>query len=103
MTRIDYKTSRDYTHLKELLDEGKTVVGFTTYDFNRYNKGGKDYKPFIVTDVCEVKLFGSDKDDRYYSFSVRGQGYGEYEPNYHKFSFEDFCKRLDFEYIEPNK
>jgi len=100
---IDYKTSRDYTHLKELLDEGKTVIGFTTYDFNRRYKGEENYKPIMVTDICKVKLFDADTDDKYYSFGVRGNGYGDYEPKYHEFSFEEFCKILDFEYIEPDK
>jgi len=97
---ISYKTSRDYKHLKDLLDSGKTVVGFITYDIDRYYKGEKDYKPLMVTDVCYVMLFSKGTEYERYSFGARGVGYGDYEPNYHKFSFEKFCEKLDFEYID---
>ena len=53
---LNYITSKDYKHLKELLDSGIVVVGFTTYDFNRFGKDEPDYKPMIVTDVCLIRL-----------------------------------------------
>lgn len=104
MEKICYNTSRDYKRLKELLDEGYEVVGFTTYDFNRYHKNEPDYKPMMTTDVCYAKLFSKGTEYERYSFGVRGQGYGDYEPNYHKFSFDEFCEQcLNFEYIDPFK
>ena len=93
--KVSYQTSRDYTHLRELFDQGYEVVCFTTYDFFRRDK---DHEPFMVTDVC----IGRKSADGCYSFGVRGTGFGDYDPEYHKFSFEDFCKEgLDLEYIEP--
>ena len=92
-----YNTSRDYKHLKELLDNGAVVVGFTTYDFDQFNKD-PNHIPIITTDVlCAFK------NQNIYMFSVRGQGYGDYDPAYHKFSFEAFCESLRLEYIEPTK
>lgn len=90
-----YNTSRDYKHLKELLDNGTVVVGFTTYDFDRYNKD-KNHKPMMTTDVLLIS-----KHQGCYMTYVRGLGYGDYDPKYHKFSFEAFCESLKLEYIEP--
>ena len=92
--KVCYKTSRDYKRLRELLDNGYDVVCMTTYN---YFRPSKDMEPYMVTDVCIArKIRGC------YDFSSRGQGYGEYDPNFHKFTFEDFCRKcLDLEYIEP--
>ena len=80
-----------------MLDNGAVVVGFTTYDFDKFNKD-PNHTPMMTTDVlCAMKY------QNRYMFNVRGQGYGDYDPTYHKFSFEDFCESLMFEYIEPTK
>ncbi len=92
-----YNTSRDYKHLKELLDNGAIVVGFTTYDFDRDNKD-KSHKPMMTTDVLLLRKYQGR-----YMTGVRGLGYGDYDPEYHQFSFEHFCKLLKLEYIEPTK
>lgn len=94
---LAYETSRDYKRLKELLDAGKEVVCFTTYDFFRHNR--EEHEPYMTTDVC----YAVKRTNGTYDFSVRGTGYGDYDPSFHKFSFEDFCeKRLDLEFIDIN-
>lgn len=99
MTNIDYKTSKDYKHLKELLEEGHHVVCFVTYDFNYLEKDSKDYTPLVTTDVCVARYYDKSKS---YDFSVRGLGYGDYNPAFHKFTFEKLCESLKIEFIEPN-
>lgn len=103
MVQICYKTSRDYTHLKELLDAGVEVIGFTTYDFEYFRASEPDHKPMMTTDVCRARLLYKGTPNEAYTFGVRGNGYGDYWPNTMKFSFESFCEALDFEYIEPDK
>lgn len=100
---LNYNTSKDYKHLKELLDAGIVVVGFTTYDWNERRKDDKDYTPMITTDVCIIRLL--DKGNHYerYDCSVRGNGYGDYYVRDSKFSFEDYCDALQLQYIEPTK
>ena len=99
----NYTTSRDYKHLKELLDSGIVVVGFTTYDFNERSKGEPDYHPMPVTDVCLIRFL--DKGTRYerYECSVRGHVFGDYWPQLHKFSFEEYCDAMQLQYIPPTK
>lgn len=100
MDKICYETSKDYTHLKELLDNGIEVIGFTTYNFWRNTDS---HKVMMVSDVCRAKLLYKGTPNESYTFGVRGNGYGDYCPNIMKCSFEKFCEALDFEYIEPNK
>lgn len=96
-----YKTSKDYTHLKDLLDQGKEVVCFVTWNFNIWRK---EEEPLWVTDVCIGKVLSPDSPEyKHYSFSSRGQGFGDYWPSLHKFKFEDECESLKLEYIEPNE
>lgn len=102
ITKIEYKTSRDYKHLKELLDAGKDVVGFVTYDFHSRHRYEPDYKPLVVTDVCLFRLRdkGKEKCERY-SFGVRGMCYDELYADDYDYDFEESCKGLQVEYIEP--
>lgn len=98
-----YKTSRDYKRLKELLDKGYVIVGFTTYDFNKWRVGKEQYEPMMTTDVCEAKLAGKGTNYERYCFGVRGVSFGEYWPEC-KIPFEIWCaKALDFEFIEPTE
>lgn len=84
-----YKTSKDYKHLKELLDNGYQVVCFCTYDVN---------KGYYVTDVCKATCY-----DGRYQISARGIEYGAYWPKMHRYkSFEDMCENRNIEFIEPN-
>lgn len=100
-----YKLSKDYTRLKELLDKGYQVVCIVDYEFSCWDRGKPDYKPMMTRDICVARYFDSDNEDyKHYAFGVRGHGYGDYYPNYHKFSFEDFCKKaLNLEFIEPTE
>ena len=96
-----YKTSKDYTHLRELLDQGKEIVCFVTYNFNRFHP---DQEPMMVTDVCMARLLSPDNEKyRRYSFSVRGHGYGDYwvDMDKDRFTFEEYCEADELEYIEP--
>ena len=103
-----YKTSRDYKRLKELLDKGCVIVGYTTYDFNKYYarvilRDAVDVKPLMTTDVCEAKLAGKGTNYERYSFGVRGICYGEYWPEF-KTPFEEWCgTEMNFEFIEPTE
>ena len=100
-----YKTSKDFKHLKELLDAGKEVVCFITYDFNERHKGEKDYKPIITTDVCMARL--ADKGSKYenYHLSCRGTGFITYWTRDfdYKYTFEELCEAQNVEYIEPDE
>ena len=100
MTTINYHTSKDYKHLKELLDSDKNVICYVTYDFNH----GREKEPWWVTDVCRAHV-ESKNNPQYirYCFSVRGCSFGDYWPSMDKFTFEEFCDSLKLEYIEPNK
>lgn len=82
-----YSTSKDYAHLKELLDKGLYVVVFINYETERYN----------FQDVClaQKKMEG-------YEFDSRGICYLsiDYELD---FPFNEMCERYGVEYVEPNK
>ena len=93
----DYKTSKDYTHLRELLDQGKEVVCFVTYNFNRWHP---EEEPMMVTDVCKAKLLNENSPEyRHYSFGARGIGYGDYYPYDDEFTFDEFCYEKYLDYI----
>ena len=98
-----YKTSKDYKHLKELVESGKEVVCFVTWNFNLRSN---DEWPMIVTDICLAKYFPNE-NKKYvrYSFSSRGHIFGDYWPDMDeiKYTFEDLCEMLSVEYIEPTE
>lgn len=79
-----YKTSKDYKHLKELLNSGFDVVCFCDYGDNR--------------DLCHAY-----KDKTFYRISSRDIEYNVYWKGMHRYSsFEEMCKDSDIEFIEPN-
>lgn len=103
MSKLNYKTSKDYKRLKELLDKGYEVVCFTTYDF-RYLEP-KGHEPLMTTDVCTAKLIECEnKEYDMYSISSRGRGVLHYWPNssLEQGSFEEACASERIEFIEPN-
>ena len=103
MSKLNYKTSKDYKRLKELLDEGYEVVCFTTYDFRCLER--EEHEPLWTTDVCSAKLIEcEDKEYDVYAISSRGRGILHYWPNsgFEKRSFEEVCAREGIEFIEPN-
>lgn len=90
-----YKTSKDYKHLKVLLDKGLKVVSFITYDANAHENYNK---PLMVTDICWAYM-----DSGWYYISARGISYCTYWSEMHRYkSFEDMCDRNNIEFIEPN-
>lgn len=100
-----YKTSTDYTHLKELVESGQDVVCFVTWDFDKRNKD-PNHEPWWVTDVCYCRYFpNQNKDYVRYSFSSRGMIFDDYWPSMDegKYTFEDCCKANKIEFIEPNE
>ena len=100
---VNYKTSRDYKRLKELLDAGNEVVCFTTYDFNWARRNFPGYKPLMTTDICRAKFIKgsvSGQEDRYI-IGVRGCVFLEYWKNLYKWTFEEACESAQIEFIEP--
>lgn len=82
-----YKTSKDYSRLKELLDKGYAVVCLTTYDFSPGNE---------VTDVCKATKY-----DDTYRISARGIEYTSYWPGMHRYkSFEEACRESNIEFFD---
>ena len=100
-----YKTSKDFKHLKELLDAGKEVVCFITYDFNEHNKEKPDYEPIITTDVCTAKVLSKGTEYEQYTISCRGTGFLNYWKHGfdYKYTFEELCEAQNVEYIEPDE
>ncbi len=84
-----YSTSKDYAHLKELLDKGLYVVAFINYD-----AGSERY---LFQDVCLAsKKIGS------YEFNSRGMCYLSIDPDL-DYPFEEMCEANGVEYVEPIK
>ena len=106
----DYKVSKNYKHLCELLKHGKRVVCFHTYDIAR-----DENNPFMVTDVC-IAYYVKDCAKQYqgYSIGCRGIGFLDARNYMTQFSrlgagltldelFIKLCKRCNITYIEPTK
>ena len=82
-----YKTSKDYAHLKELLDAGHYVVCFI-----HYAPQGTKYE---FQDIC---IANKRKDG--YEFCARGIGYlSIYEEWGDKFN--ELCEDSGVEFVEP--
>jgi hypothetical protein len=100
---VNYKTSRDYKRLKELLDAGNEVVCFTTYDFNWAGRNFPGYKPLMTTDICRAKFIkGSVPEQDRYIIGVRGCVFVEYWKNLYNWTFEEACESAQIEFIEPS-
>lgn len=77
MSKLNYKTSKDYKRLKELLDSGKKVIV-----------------------ICDEKYLGfgikeDDTGDYYFGGSI---GITYFDPD----KFEGNCAQDRLEFIEPN-
>lgn len=82
-----YKTSKDYAHLKELLDAGYYVICFIHYD-----PQGTHYE---FQDIC---IANKRKDG--YEFCARGIGYlSIYEECGDKFN--ELCEDSGVEFVNP--
>ena len=91
---IPYKTSRDYSRLKQLLDEGMGIVCFVAY-ITAWR--APDDPP--IRDVCKAMKTGEGD----YELFSRGVGYASYWSKYHKFTFEKLMEECNVEFIEPDK
>lgn len=93
---IPYKTSRDYTQLKQLLDTGNEIVTFSTLPsdaekarlldepVHRYCSLGSRTKisnNVYIYDIGHIALYSCDLKKK---------------------PFESWCEMFDIEFIEPN-
>lgn len=97
-----YQTSKDYKHLKELVETELDVVCFVTWDFNYFNR--EPHEPLWTTDVCICRYFPSENPECVkYAFQVRGHCFGDYWAGLDRYTFEELCEELKVEYIEPTE
>ncbi len=89
--KLNYNFSRDYDLMKWLLDNGFELVCYIDFDWRR---DGTD----IVRDVCRAR---KTPNGNYY-LSVRGHGYRDYAPFFHKYSFAEAMLADNVEFIVPN-
>ena len=83
-----YKTSKNYKHLKELLDGNINVVCFVNYDISPQTK-------YLFQDIC---IANKRKDG--YEFCARGIGYlSIYEEWGDK--FKELCEDSGVEFVNP--
>lgn len=83
-----YKTSRNYKHLKELLDNNINVVCFINYDFSPTTK-------YVFQDLCIAR-----RQNQCYQFDARGISYATWYADF-TYTFEEMCEANGVEYIEP--
>jgi len=97
----NYKTSKDYTHLKALLDAGQEIVCFTTFALGNKRKDDPNHFPFMVCDVCRAhKVEASGR----YVISSRDFEYAVYHPSMYCYSsFEHMCQEHNIEFLDPDK
>lgn len=96
----NYKTSKDYRRLKELLDAGYSVVCFTTYDWLYHEM--EPHTPMMTTDVCMARLLDKDNKYAHYNISCRGTCYLVYWlHDTNRTTFEEECELQNIEFIEP--
>lgn len=91
-----YKTSKDYRHLKELLDGNVNVVCFINYDAAPTTK-------YVFQDLCIAR-----KQNQCYQFDARGINYASWCEEFTRhvglaYTFEELCASMGVEYIEPTK
>jgi hypothetical protein len=97
----NYKTSKDYSHLKALLDAGQEIVCFTTFALGNKRKDDPNHFPFMVCDVCRAhKVEASGR----YVISSRDFEYAVYHPSMYCYSsFEHMCQEHNIEFLDPDK
>ena len=84
-----YRTSADYTKLKELLDNGYTVVLVYIHDASRR----------LFSDIAKrISHIPGGVDGDWYSL-----GCWSYFPTVDKMNFEDYCKSNGFSFILPEE
>ena len=82
-----YRTSKDFTRLKKLLDSGHTVVILWVHDTTKN----------LFSDLARrVPHIDGGVDGDWYSLGSWG-----YFPTLNSDPFECFCARLGFSYIDP--
>lgn len=94
---MQYKVSKDYKRLKQLLNKGNSVVCFVDFDWNR--------KGDIVTDIALAKFIGSGENIEYI-ISCRGIAYISIYPSwYSDFTDEKLYKMFESDnvrFIDPD-
>lgn len=83
-----YRVSCDYSRLKELLDKDYYVIILWIHDTTKN----------IFSDIARrVPHINGGVDGNWYSIGCWG-----YFPTINKNSFEDFCERIGFTFIDPD-
>lgn len=85
-----YKTNNNYTHLKELLLQGKKIVCFVTYED-------------IIDDIAIAKYVWGGKYSKF-TVGVRGNTFFDafISDELKDIPFERYCEIYKLRYIEPN-
>ena len=95
---MNYKVSKDYPRLKQLLDSGNWVVCWVTYDYIR----GKGH---MVTDIAQAEHCGKGKCECY-SVSCRGVRFDDVFPQRIKNYTEEYLysswEKMNLQFIDPD-
>lgn len=96
---MNYKVSKDYPRLKQLLDEGHKIVCWVTWNWSHCNNN-------MVTDIAEAKRLGEGEYLKY-MISVRGTCFFEAHPNWEEFKLNDewmynLWKGDNLQFIDPD-
>ena len=94
---MNYKVSKDYPRLKQLLDSGCWVACWVTYDWSR----GDGY---MVTDIAQAKHRGEGSYEQY-TVSCRGTGFDDVYPSWFEGFNEEYLykrwEKMNLQFIDP--
>ena len=99
---MNYKVSKDYPRLKQLMDEGHKIVCWVTYDIHHDRKENK----LLETDIMQACKRGEGENVEY-AVSVRGYCFLDYHPGWACDRYSDERMFADFEtfnlqFIDPD-
>ena len=95
---MNYKVSKDYPRLKQLLDSGHWVACWVTYDWSR----GDGH---MVTDIALAKHRGVVGYEQY-SVACRGTGFDDVFPQWIENYTEEYLysswEKMNLQFIDPD-
>lgn len=95
---MNYKVSKDYPRLKQLLDSGHWVACWVTYDWSRGNG-------HMVTDIALAKHRGVEGYEQY-SVDCRGTGFGDVFPQWIENYTDEFLYKswedMNLQFLDPD-
>lgn len=95
---MNYKVSKDYPRLKQLLDSEHWVACWVTYDWSR----GDGH---MVTDIAQAKRRGV-KGYEQYSVACRGTGFDYVSPQWLENYTEEYLynswEEMNLQFIDPD-